>query len=170
MKGVEKGMRGVHGGQAISLLPRWPIHKVQPDLQTREGFRLLIQYITGHAFLGRHDQIVENGNKEGAGTKAGTCRYCKMRDETPHHLIIDWEMLSEKKNDWFASRRNPTYFYKWKIHQILGVMELSKLTSNPPDPEEGEEGEEAEVGVHPTLPQQAEQNSDREGSGGDGLQ
>ena len=167
MEGVEKGVRGVHRGQAISLLPRWPIHKVQPDLQTREGFRLLIQYITGHAFLGRHDQIVENGNKEGAGTKAGACRYCKMRDETPHHLIVDCEMLSERKNDWFASRRNPTYFYKWKIHQILGVMELSKLTLNPPDHEEGEEAEEA---VHPTLPQQAEQNSDREGSGGDGLQ
>ena len=110
---------------------------------------------------------MENGNKEGAGTKAGACRYCKMRDETPHHLIVDCEMLSERKNDWFASRRNPTYFYKWKIHQILGVMELSKLTLNPPDHEEGEEAEEA---VHLTLPQQAEQNSDREGSGGDGLQ
>ena len=99
----------------------------------RESISLLIQYVTGHAFLGRHDQIVELGNKEGDGTEAAACRFCKEADETPHHLLTECEPLALRRHDWFANQALPKYFYKWKLHEVLGYMELSDLDPTPLD-------------------------------------
>ena len=96
----------------------------------RDAISRLTQYITGHAFLGRHDQIVENNSKEGDGSPAAECRFCHMADETPHHILTDCETLSERRNDWFSKRRINTYFYDWKIYQILGFMELRDLETD----------------------------------------
>ena len=104
----------------------------------RESVSRLIQYLTGHAFLGRHDMIVELGNKEGDGTEAAQCRFCKCADETPHHILTQCEPLSLRRLDWFANPRLPKFFHNWKLHQILGFMELSDLNDTPLDQEVGD--------------------------------
>ena len=93
----------------------------------RESISPLIQYVTGHAFLGRHDRIVELGN----GTEAATCRFCKAADETPHHVLTKCEPLALRRHDWFANQTLPTYFFKWKLYELLGFMELSDLDTTP---------------------------------------
>ena len=98
------------------------IYKFGKDTVSR-----LVQYLTGHAFLGRHDQIVELGNKEGDGSEAARCRFCKGADETPHHILTECEPLTLRRVSWFGHQRLNKSFHNWKIHQILGFMELSDL-------------------------------------------
>ena len=109
--------------------------------QGRESVSRLIQYITGHAFMGRHDQIVENGSKEGDGSRAAECRFCQQADETPHHIITQCDPLSGRRNSWFSSHSLSTFFFNWKIHQILGFMELSDLVDTEVLPNDQQEVE-----------------------------
>ena len=55
----------------------------------REPLGRLIRFLTGHAFLRRHNAIVFHGLNPPPGDVS--CRLCedKYSDETPHHLITE---------------------------------------------------------------------------------
>ena len=58
--------------------------------QTRENLGLMVQMITGHNFLNRHESLVNPGTDP-------TCRLCREEDECAWHLIGECPMLRAKR-------------------------------------------------------------------------
>ena len=81
----------------------------------------LVQYLTGHAFLRRHNKIVEHGSKDHIDIKE--CRLCGMEEETPHHLITKCEVLAMHRFSLFGKQELETYFSNWKIPQMLYYLD-----------------------------------------------
>ena len=61
--------------------------------QCREIVGRLVRYLTGHAFLKRHNAVVFHGISPPPGDI--TCRLCEepFSEETPHHIITECEAL-----------------------------------------------------------------------------
>ena len=85
----------------------------------------LVQYITGHAFLRRHNKIVEHGTKDHIDLK--DCRLCGMEEETPHHLITKCEVLAMHRYSLFGKQELDTYFHKWGVTQMQYYLDQGDL-------------------------------------------
>ena len=81
----------------------------------------LVQYITGHAFLRRHNKIVEHGTKDHIDLK--DCRLCGMEEETPHHLITKCEVLAMHRYSLFGKQELDTYVHNWGVPQMLYYLD-----------------------------------------------
>ena len=81
----------------------------------------LVQYITGHAFLRRHNKIVEHGTKDHLDVK--DCRLCGIEEETPHHLITKCEVLAMHRYSLFGQQELDTYFFSWRVPQMLWYLD-----------------------------------------------
>ena len=80
----------------------WSLSTSGVPLQRREQNALyhcrdivgqLIRFLTGHAFLKRHNAVVFHGISPPPGDV--TCRLCKdpFSEETPHHIVTECEYL-----------------------------------------------------------------------------
>ena len=77
----------------------------------------LVQYLTGHAFLRRHDKIVEHGTKyHGDSDECRLC--CEYDEETPHHIITECPSQAYRRYDHFGSHKLDPFFTQWRIPQI----------------------------------------------------
>ena len=92
---------------------------------SRDTISQLIQFITGHAFLKRHDCIIHYGNKDNTGDKE--CRLCNEEEETPHHIITDCPVLMNLRLDIFHERFLPQYFRAWGIHQMVNYLNAAQI-------------------------------------------
>ena len=82
----------------------------------RTSMSRLVQYITGHAFLRRHNKIVEHGTKDHNDPK--DCRLCGKDEETPHHLITKCEVLALHRFSLFGKQELDMYFHNWRVPQM----------------------------------------------------
>ena len=85
----------------------------------------LVQYISGHAFLRRHNRIIEYNSKENDGVKE--CRLCLEDDETPHHIITNCPALARERTEAFHTWRLPAYFNQWSPHQMISFLDNIEL-------------------------------------------
>ena len=85
----------------------------------------LIQYVSGHAFLRRHNRIIEYSSKENDGIKE--CRLCYEDDETPHHIITKCPALARERTDAFHNWRLPDYFSQWTPYQMIRFLDNIEL-------------------------------------------
>ena len=93
----------------------------------RHSIGRLIQFITGHAFLRRHNNIVAYGSKDNDGNNS--CRLCKESvEETPHHIITECDDLTEWRNAYFFTRKLNKYEYNWNLYQMTGFLSLPDFT------------------------------------------
>ena len=86
----------------------------------RSGLGLIVQMITGHNRLKRHEHIVN-------GTGDPYCRYCgNEAEETSFHLIAECPALWLRRRDSFNSffLDNPP---KWRLKQLLKFLKLSRM-------------------------------------------
>ena len=78
----------------------------------------MIQIITGHCFLNRHESLI---NKN----VSPKCRKCekikKVEEETPIHLIVHCPELKDKRKECFGEQFGHKNS-KWTVHQLFNFM------------------------------------------------
>ena len=86
----------------------------------------LVQYLTGHAFLRRHDKIVEHGTKDhGDNDECRLC--CEYDEETPHHIITECPSQGYRRFGSFGSHKLDPFFTNWKVPQMMGYLDSSEF-------------------------------------------
>ena len=111
----------------------------------------IVQFVTGHTFMKRHENVIEAAR--GVGTDP-TCSICGDGEETPIHLIHDCGPLHFASIQTFGIQEgynNRTDFtLKWKVHELVRFLNLPevsqffKLTEDGIDPPEGDPQREEE--------------------------
>jgi hypothetical protein len=86
----------------------------------RKTIGKLVQFLTGHCFLLRHQICKINPH---AGLPV-TCRLCKDAPETPEHLIRGCPTLMTKRREIFNQESLEANF-EWSIKQIQRFIEGS---------------------------------------------
>ena len=71
----------------------------------RERVSMLVRFVTGHAFLKRHNMVVEKGTTQGLENEDIYCRLCKSPTdwETPHHIICKCPYLMHRRQPHFGN-------------------------------------------------------------------
>ena len=84
----------------------------------RETVSRAVRYLTGHAFLRRHNAIVEQGVSPPWGDVS--CRLCEDpdMDETPHHLITECEALHFWRHETLGAHILDE-FPRWKTRNLI---------------------------------------------------
>ncbi len=120
--------------------------------EDRETLGKCMQFITGHARMNRHQNLIDSANvnneDEDAEVTPPTCRLCGRGEETPFHLVLECEEMRVDSYRYFGNqdpnhnRRN--YKFRWKVHKLIAF--LANPTLNPllglGEPEDDENDEE----------------------------
>ena len=95
----------------------------------RERVSMLVRFVTGHAFLKRHNMIVEKGTTQGLEIEDIYCRLCESSSEweTPHHVICKCPALMHRRLPYFGD-----YFLpndpSWKMKNLLEFLNCMTIT------------------------------------------
>ena len=93
----------------------------------RDTLGRAIQFITGHAFLRRHDSLVANATNPSTPPDA-SCRLCKKGEETPFHLIMECEELFEFTKRLFKNQTDdpidPQCTVRWSASALTRFINL----------------------------------------------
>ena len=102
----------------------------------RDNLSMLVRFVTGHAFLKRHNKIVERGTKIGEENEDIYCRLCSSNTEweTPHHLICKCEALMHRRKEIFGDFFLPDD-PKWDIKNLMDFLNCSTITDLEDDEE-----------------------------------
>ncbi len=116
-----------------------------------------MQFITGHARMNRHQNLIDSANAsnedENAEVTPPTCRLCDRGEETPFHLVLECEEMRMDSYRCFGNqdpnRNRRNYKFRWKAHKLIAF--LANPTLNPllglGEREDEENAEEEEDGV-----------------------
>jgi ribonuclease HI len=105
--------------------------------QNRETLGKVIQFITGHTYMNRHQNLVEEANidqeDEEDEPRFPKCRLCDDGDETPFHLITNCTKLRDESNFFFGAQNqteltSPSFTIRWIARKLLSFLELSDIT------------------------------------------
>ena len=116
-----------------------------PDLQKaynlmrvdRRTLGTVIQFVTGHAFLKRHEDVV-NANSDEHDT---SCRLCNQGEETPFHLVMECEELFPARRKLFRNQpdrsSDPNCTIRWNARALVQFINLNDVSNllTPPDDE-----------------------------------
>ena len=103
--------------QTKIFFPELSASKSDQLLKNSRGmYSTLVQWLTGHTFLNRHEFIVGN-------LDFNECRFCGLEPETSSHLITDCEVLWPERvdcfKDYFLDKSNP----QWKAHDLVKFLQ-----------------------------------------------
>ena len=87
--------------------------------QNRHLFSVLVRLITGHAYLRRHNAIVEEGH---ADLLNAGCRFCQEDVETPHHILADCPLFVSQRMDNFGTYRLSTPFTNMSVQYLTKFL------------------------------------------------
>ena len=117
----------------------------------------LVQWITGHCYLNRHQALIDESERTQIAMKIGnegpdgeeiipppdpTCSVCKhrppdfegqVREETPQHLMSECHPLAELRRSIFGVPY-PEPPYRFQVYQIVAFLREAKIPSFPMRP------------------------------------
>ena len=90
--------------------------------QPRKELGLMVQMITGHNFLNRHQSLINSDTSP-------TCRLCKEDDESAWHLIGECPMLRGKRWEYLGGPflDNPPDWSPCRLLQFLHKAKISEM-------------------------------------------
>ena len=90
---------------------------------SRKKFSILVQLITGHNFLNRHNSIVLNqfSQYDDSG-----CRYCDENEESSFHIFARCERFAEDHRRWF-DQPFLDHTFDVKAKDIMGFLRDAKI-------------------------------------------
>ena len=71
----------------------------------------VIQFVTGHAHLRRHDSLIDP-------SVSPLCRLCQEDDESPWHLAMECMATAESRFDAFGVENSTEISDQWKVNQV----------------------------------------------------
>ena len=95
--------------------------------ESRDVVGQTVRFLTGHAFLKRHNAVVQCGFSPPPGDVR--CRLCEefFTEETPHHLITECEALCHWRAETFGSYILDEY-PEWDMHTLLKFLRHQQLS------------------------------------------
>ncbi len=98
----------------------------------RDTLSKCIQFITGHAFLRRHQGLVDmSTNPDNAVDQ--TCRLCSTGEETPFHLIMECRELTHHRQRLFRQQpddpQDPNCTIRWSARAIAQFISSEDIKS-----------------------------------------
>ena len=95
----------------------------------RERVSMLVRFVTGHAFLKRHNMVVEKGTTRGLENEDIYCRLCESSSdwETPHHVICKCPALMHRRQPYFGDFFLPDD-PSWKMKNLLEFLNCTTIT------------------------------------------
>ena len=90
---------------------------------------MLVRFVTGHAFLKRHNMVVEKGTTQGLEYEDIYCRLCESFSEweTPHHIICKCPALMHRRQPYFGEHFLPDD-PQWKMKNLLEFLNCMTIT------------------------------------------
>ena len=111
----------VDGHRQSKLFIDAPKASLWRDLQklNKKQVSLVIQFVTGHAFLRRHQAIVTGD------TSQVECQLCKKEPETPEHLVAMCPKLCDQRVKVFKALYIPNITnFDWSVRELIKFLEL----------------------------------------------
>ena len=95
----------------------------------REKLSMFVRYVTGHAFLKRHNMIVEKGTKVGIENEDIFCRLCESDTdwETPHHIICKCPALMHRRMAMFGEFMLPDD-PEWSVKNLMDFLDCMTIS------------------------------------------
>ena len=93
--------------------------KLSKDLMKyrRKSYSRMVQLITGHNWLRRHNSIVKNNfPAEDSG-----CRFCDEDEESSFHILAKCPMFAAQRREWFHTVEM-SHPFKLKAKQLMGFL------------------------------------------------
>ena len=86
----------------------------------------LIRFLTGHAFLKRHNAVVFHGISPPPGDV--TCRLCKdpFSEETPHHIVTECEYTCAWRYETMGALLLDEY-PQWNINYLIKFLRNKEI-------------------------------------------
>ena len=119
----------------------------------KETLGTCMQFITGHARMNRHQNLIDTAaaeKNEEVEITPPRCRLCKRGEETPFHLIIYCDEMVDESRLCLGPQRWPydeeTQDYAWTVHKLLKFLSMSKLQALLRLGEPGEENDDNDDG------------------------
>ena len=87
----------------------------------REDLSTMVQWLTGHCFLNRHEKIVGN-------LDFNECRFCFLEEETSSHIITDCEVFWHERMQCFPchpflDKETP----EWTVDRLAKFLETPAI-------------------------------------------
>ena len=107
--------------------------------QSKQEMGRTIQFITGHAFMRRHQNIVQTTERLQnadvdeleddplASTTPPTCRLCRKGDETPFHLIRECTSLQDERKQYFGRQNDMSTNINWGAQKLINFLSLNRI-------------------------------------------
>ena len=85
----------------------------------------MVQFITGHNYMKRHQSIVDYGYPE---MLECWCRLCDDGEESSYHLLVECDRLHNKRRAIFHELElNPPFFEQMKPSALLRFLSQCKI-------------------------------------------
>ena len=85
----------------------------------RAAFGTLVQILTGHNFLKRHNALVDH-------TDDAECRLCLEEEETTFHVVAECDALVSARTNAF-SERYLNLPLQWSTHQLASFLREAQI-------------------------------------------
>ena len=101
----------------------------------RQTIGKLMQFVTGHAHMNRHQNLVDTAaaerNDEDIEVASPQCRFCSKGEETPYHLVLECEETAEDSRRYLKDqppeRDKINVKFNWSVHKLIQFLASSTL-------------------------------------------
>ena len=114
----------------------------------RESLGIMIQFITGHTFLRRHQGLIDKSADPDASIDK-SCRLCKNGEETPFHLVMECEELTHHRSRLFRHQKDrptdPDCTIQWSVRSLASFISSDDIGLLLKSDEEDEQLQDMEI-------------------------
>jgi hypothetical protein len=100
---------------------------------SREKVGQAARFLTGHAFLKRHDEVIKQKTNNVHGEKV-SCRLCKDEEETPYHLITMCEPLGRLRLKHLGAHTIYNMSPDWDMDKVVRLISEDRISDLEKEP------------------------------------